>query len=256
MRRFLVFCLYGPLCSWGEVAVGEERASLPHPGRSVVLGLVAGALGLRRDQEDDLLALDASLGLAVRVLSPGRPLTDFHTVEMPKARRGVRHPTRRAELIAAHAQDDNPMLSFREYRQDALYLACLWETQDQPPWPLEAIRQALEYPVFAPYLGRKSCPPGLPFAPRLVEAEGVRQALAQERFQDEEAGERKVTRSLSCAPGYLVWDESAGEFDPDLRGLERDLFSRRDRLHSRRRWQYLPRREARAAWSAPAGQEV
>ncbi len=253
MRRFLVFCLYGPRCSWGEVAVGEERASLGHPGRSAVLGLVAGALGLRRDQEDDLLALDASLGLAVRVFSPGRPLTDFHTVEMPKARRGVSHPTRRAELIAAHAQDDNPMLSFREYRQDALYLACLWETQAQPPWPLEAIGQALEYPVFAPYLGRKSCPPGLPLAPKLVEAEGVRQALAQERGRTRED---ELARLISRPPGHLVWEESAGEWDADLRDLKHDRFSRRDRLLSRRRWQYLPRGEARAAWSAPTGQEV
>lgn len=254
MSRFLVFCLYGPLCAWGEVAVGEERTSQAHPGRSAVLGLVAGALGLRRDQEDDLLALDRSLGLAVRVHSPGRPLTDFHTVEVPRAKKGVRHYTRRAELLALDAKD-NPVLSFREYRVDSLYLACLWETRPEPPWPLEEIAHALEYPVFTPYLGRKSCAPALPFAPSLVEAAGVMQALDDERPWGEADGEAKVRRLLARPPGYLVWDAEAEGIDSGLSGLGADLYSRRDRLLSRRRWQYLPRREARAAWPAPMPKE-
>lgn len=256
MSQFLVFCLHGPLCSWGGVAVGELRMSQAHPTRSAVLGLVAGALGLRREREDDLLALDASLGLALRVLHPGRPLTDFHTVEMPstKIRGGVRHATRRAELIAAKQQNDNPMLSFREYRADSLHLACLWETQPRPPWPLEAILPALERPVFTPYLGRKSCPPALPFAPQLVEAADARQALAADRSATLEAA---VLARLPRpgGPGDLFWDADDNGAGAGLTEQADEVFTRRDRLHSRRRWQFIPRREARAPWSEPAPQE-
>lgn len=254
MSRFLVFCLHGPLCSWGEVAVGEERTSQAHPTRSAVMGLVAAALGLRRSQEDDLLALDRSLGLALRVISSGRPLTDFHTIEVPKAKKNVRHATRRAELLAAKEQDDNPMLSFRHYRQDAFYLACLWEKETPPPWPLKDIRQALERPVFIPSLGRRSCPPALPFAPCLVEAEGLGQALAAERAFTTEAEVRERLMRLAPGKGEVFWDEDAGEVASDLQEQLSEVFHRRDRLLSRGRWQYAPRREARAPWPA-AGKE-
>jgi CRISPR system Cascade subunit CasD len=254
MSKFLVFCLHGPLCSWGEVAVGEERVSQAHPTRSAVMGLVAGALGLRRSQEDDLLALDRSLGLAVRVVSSGRPLTDFHTIEVPKAKKNVRHATRRAELLAAKEQDDNPMLSFRHYRQEAFYLACLWERETPPPWPLQLIAQALDRPVFIPSLGRRSCPPALPLAPCLVEAQGIRQALAAERIFTTEAEVRGRLKDLASGLGEMFWDEDTGGVPTGLEGQASEVFQRRDRLASRGRWQYAPRREARAPWPA-AGKE-
>ena len=49
--RFLVFTLYSPLGSFGEIAVGERRMSWARPGRSAVLGLVAAALGYERTEE-------------------------------------------------------------------------------------------------------------------------------------------------------------------------------------------------------------
>lgn len=252
MSRFLVFCLYGPLCSWGEVAVGEERSSQAHPTRSAVLGLLAGALGLRRHQEDELHALDVSLGLALRVISPGRPLTDFHTVEVPRAKEGVRHATRRDELLALDDKD-NPILSFRQYRQDALYLACLWERLPQPPWPLETLAQALERPVFAPCLGRKSCPPALPFAPALVEAPDMVQALAAIR---DGQYERLLTGLLGQGQASeLYWDHDLEDTSHGWQGSPSQVFTRRDRLASRRRWQFAPRQEAQAPWPGSRGKE-
>ncbi len=51
MARFLLFQLAGPLASWGEIAIGEDRHSAPYPGRSAVLGILASALGIRRAEE-------------------------------------------------------------------------------------------------------------------------------------------------------------------------------------------------------------
>ena len=48
IRDYLVFRLYGPMCSWGDIAVGEVRPSTVHPSKSAILGLIAAALGVKR----------------------------------------------------------------------------------------------------------------------------------------------------------------------------------------------------------------
>ena len=67
MGDYLLFRLYGPMASWGDIAVGEVRPSQTHPGRSAALGLVAAALGVERDREEALGAIERGYGFAVRI---------------------------------------------------------------------------------------------------------------------------------------------------------------------------------------------
>ena len=50
--EYLLFRLYGPLASWGEIAVGESRHTAAYPGKAALIGLLAAALGIRRDEEE------------------------------------------------------------------------------------------------------------------------------------------------------------------------------------------------------------
>jgi CRISPR system Cascade subunit CasD len=70
MRDYLLFRLYGPLAAWGDIAVGEYRPSFAHPGKSAIIGLLAAALGIRRDKEEQK-SLAESCSFAVRVDSMG-----------------------------------------------------------------------------------------------------------------------------------------------------------------------------------------
>jgi CRISPR system Cascade subunit CasD len=117
MNDYLLFRLYGPLASWGETAVGEVRPSAAWPGRSAIIGLLAAALGIRRDEEERQRALTASYGMAVCVENRGELLRDYHTTQVPPERRGVLHHTRRDEL---NADTLHTILSQRDYRTDAL----------------------------------------------------------------------------------------------------------------------------------------
>src|SRR5689334_9356211 len=83
MAAFLCFRLHGPLASWGDIAVGERRPSAPHVSRSAVLGLIAAALGIRRDDSDAWGELDRSVGFASRTDAPGELLVDYHTAQGP-----------------------------------------------------------------------------------------------------------------------------------------------------------------------------
>ncbi|HLD44337.1 MAG TPA: CRISPR-associated protein Cas5, partial [bacterium] len=48
---YLVFQLRAPLSAWGETAVGEYRPTSNYPSNSALLGLLAAALGIDREDE-------------------------------------------------------------------------------------------------------------------------------------------------------------------------------------------------------------
>ena len=141
MRDFLLFTLWGPLAAAGEVAVGERRTGWDRPGRSAVLGLVAAALGIERQDEAAQTALDAGYGYAVRVEAEGVLLEDYHTAQVPPARKGRRWPTRRAELAEPGLET---ILSLRDYRADARHTVALWAREEPPhgPWSVSPRRCA------------------------------------------------------------------------------------------------------------------
>ncbi len=175
MHQFLLFTLYGPLQSWGNIAVGEFRSSDSVPTKSAIIGLVAACLGFQREEEG-LVALQRSARILVRVdRSPGR-LTDFHTAQVPGAQRNTRYLTRSEELSAPELHTVAP--SRREYLTDGVFSVALWS--DHPaPVALENVRDALLNPVFVPYLGRKSCPLAVPLSPSLIEATSALAAIGQ-----------------------------------------------------------------------------
>ena len=259
MRDYLVFQLYGPLAAWGDIAVGETRPSALTPTKSAILGLLAAALGIKRPdtaEEADRLAWEQAhtaladgYGLAIRVECPGLPLSDYHTAEVPK---GKGFATRRDEIRDVQRQKGSgvqfkgTILSRREYRQDAYCAIALW-ARDGAPHGLDALRAVLMTPVFPLYLGRKSCPPALPLAPRVVGAPDVESALVGSSLaaviEDLEAfwngwSPRAWLREVQP---MLLWDS-----DAETKLTPQESHSRRDQPASRRRWQFAVRTEHRA----------
>ena len=95
--RFLVFRLYGPMASWGQVAVGGDRPTGLYPTRSAIVGILSAALGLKRT-DNRIIELNNSIQIAVKQLYPSTILRDYHTTQVPSTRRGVTHLNRKSEL--------------------------------------------------------------------------------------------------------------------------------------------------------------
>ncbi len=238
MADYLLFRLYGPLASWGVIAVGQERGSDTQPSKSAMIGLLAAALGIRRDEEARLAALAVGYGFAVRVESAGVLLRDYHTAQVPSASDMKKRPhrTRRDELLIPR-NDLNTVLSSREYRCDALYTVAMWALPDAPH-SLAALAAALMKPQFMLYLGRKSCPLALPVQAQVVTAEHLAAALSQASFPDQAILKDHLKRDSSPT---LHWEEGIEEH-----GLTALLtVTRRDQPLNRRRWQFRERRERR-----------
>lgn len=245
MPEYLTFALVAPLASFGGLSVGERRTGWDRPARSAVLGLIGACLGLDRADEPAQAALAERYGLALYCHAPGRLLVDYHTTQVPSTQRGRRFATRAQEL-AVPKSEINTVLSRRDYRSGAWHLAALWPRAGAR-WPLADLAAAMERPVFTPSLGRKSCPLGLPLAPRIADAADPMSALLERRDSGPEAklpdGPYRLLRdSLADAPGepVIVLDAADAQGDPRLRRIE----LRRDQPRSRQRWQFDLREEA------------
>jgi CRISPR system Cascade subunit CasD len=237
--RFLLLTYYAPMGAMGDIAPGERRMAFSRPARSAVLGLVAAALGLRRDDPAHA-DLERGLGYAVRTDSPGRPFTDYHTAQTPQQRRGQAFATRRDEVAADTL---NTVLSVREWRSDALYTIALW-ARAGAAIGLDAIAAALTHPHFVLYGGRKAGPLGLPLAPRMVDADGLLRAFAVDPIPAEQRQiiDRVLRRARPRDSGGAV--EIAFDLDAEV-AAERDrVETRRDAVVARSRFQFGERQEA------------
>lgn len=116
----LLLRLAAPLQSWGSDSKFETRKTDREPTKSGVVGLLAAALGLRRDDTEGLARLNG-LRFAVRADQEGSLLVDFHTA---KSR-------------------DTSYVTYRHYLQDAVFLAGL-ESEDEAL--LRELEAALRHP--------------------------------------------------------------------------------------------------------------
>lgn len=179
MTDYLVFQLYGPMASWGQPAVGGDRATAMSPTRSAILGLLGAALGIRRDEEGCLDTLHQSVRVATKQLTPSSLLRDYHTSQVPARNNKYVYRTRKNELLDEQKNKLNTVLSTRDYRCDGLWVVALSLTE-KASMTLEMLQQALQRPVFVLYLGRKSCPISAPLLPTLVPKSGLKEALDYE----------------------------------------------------------------------------
>jgi len=126
----LLLRLAAPLQAWGVDAKFDRRGTERLPTKSGVVGMVAAALGRKRNESlDDL----SSLRFGVRVEREGSLLRDFHTAKSE-----------------AHAY-----ATTRYYLSDAVFLVGLEGAENT----LSTIAHALQFPAFPLFLGRRSCPP-------------------------------------------------------------------------------------------------
>ena len=234
MTKYLVFRLYGPMASWGDVAVGTYRPTFDHPSKSAVMGLLAAAIGIRRDDDVELRKLAKSYDFAVRVDASGTMLRDYHTSQVPSSGSGrnKKHFATRKDELAAPQKDMNTILSTRDYYCDAVYSVCLWSKSAEVPYSLENMAQKLKEPEFVLYLGRKSCPLAMPIDAEVVSSLNIQEAFGM-------IGSNDILDVLKTDDAMrLYWE---GNHDAGVSAMH--TITRRDDPLSRKRWQFADRQE-------------
>lgn len=146
----LLLRLVGPMQSWGTTSRFDQRDTGKEPSKSGVVGLLAAALGIDRENWTDLEPLTC-LYMGVRHDRPGVPKRDYQTA-------GCAVTDKIIKADGTWAKDGG-VVSQRLYIADACFLVGL-ESGDTAL--LKTIHAALRNPVWPLALGRKSYVPTEP----------------------------------------------------------------------------------------------
>jgi len=146
--------LEGLLQAWGDTSKFVIRRTMEAPTKSGVLGLVCCAMGLSRRKASERLSELNGLALGVRIDRPGMRWWDWHTVGA-----GIGILTADGKIKKTQkTRECETLVTRREYLADASFLVAL---QGKPSL-VEEIADALQFPRWPIFLGRKSCPPSRP----------------------------------------------------------------------------------------------
>lgn len=198
----LLLRLAAPLQAWGTDSKFETRRTGREPSKSGVIGLLAAALGRRRDESVEDLA---ALRFGVRVEQEGTLLHDFHIAQAEKA----------------------SYLTHRYYLEDAVFLVGL---ESENIAFLEELECALKAPAFPLFLGRRSCPPDFPIAQGIKETSLLETLRSEEwavsDYRKKQWGRRKVGErpklrlmvdALPTEASWAVQRDVPVSFDPRCR---------------------------------------
>jgi CRISPR system Cascade subunit CasD len=146
----LLLRLAGPMQSWGTSSRFDQRDTGKEPSKSGVVGLVAAALGIDRNNWTDLEPL-ARLAMGVRHDRSGVPKREYQTAGCATTDTIIKADGSQAK--------DGGVVSERFYLADAIFLVAL-EGDDRAL--MERIFERLKDPAWPLALGRKSYVPSEP----------------------------------------------------------------------------------------------
>lgn len=219
----LLLRLAGPLQAWGDESRFAQRQTRREPTKSGIIGMLAAAQGRRRTEPlEDLVSLD----FAVRIDQPGSVLRDFHTA--------IRwDPTDSSKRVSMP-------LSHRYYLQDAVFVAGV----SGEPTVVNALAAAVRSPHWAPFLGRRSCPPARPVFMGVVDKD-ARTAVRDAEWQAASWHQADMARRHREAVLVIRADAAPGEHGSESTRDVPTSFDPRRRKHAWREVVDLPPRRIR-----------
>lgn len=159
MRRHLLIRIEAPLIAFGGDTIDNLGNTRDFPAASMVVGLIANALGWRREETGLHERLQQRLVFGARWESEPARLTDFQTAQLAKDDRGWTTAGVPEERGGSGATYGSPHLRYRDFLCDAqLTLALRVEPAHESP-TLDEIAAALDRPARPLFLGRKPCLP-------------------------------------------------------------------------------------------------
>jgi CRISPR system Cascade subunit CasD len=232
MIPILLLRLEAPLMSFGGVVIDYRGVTRTFPGRAMLTGLIANALGYEHREFARLDALQSRLSYAARAdrPGPGALITDFQTVDLSQPFLSQGWTTRGAP----QGREGGPAskgthIRLRQFLADAVITIALTLNPPGDDPSLAALESALREPARPLYIGRKPCVPSVPVLLDAVEASSLLEVLEHTSLSP---------RALKDVPMRAWWPAGDGE---RLGSRLIPITDERDwanQIHVGRRWIY------------------
>lgn len=162
MAKHLLLRLEGPLMAFGGETIDNLGVIRDFPAQSMLTGLLANALGWRREDAVAHDRLQARLRFGARLDRAGSRITDFQTAELRKDDCGWRTTGQQEGRGGGDGTYKGQHLRYRDYHADAAVLVALRLDPAEESPTLEEVAAALQRPARPLFLGRKPCLPSAP----------------------------------------------------------------------------------------------
>ncbi|MCK2089330.1 type I-E CRISPR-associated protein Cas5/CasD [Thauera aromatica] len=162
MARHLLLRLEGPLMAFGGETIDNLGVIRDFPAQSMLTGLIANALGWRREDPAAHDRLQARLRFGARLDRAGSRFTDFQTAELRKDDCGWTTTGQHEGRGGGDGTYKGQHLRYRDYHADAAVLVALRLDPPEESPTLEEVANALQRPARPLFLGRKPCLPAAP----------------------------------------------------------------------------------------------
>lgn len=229
--KHLALYLRAPLQSWGASSKFGDRGTIDAPTRSGLLGLIAAACGIDKNDEardSEWLARATKLSLTVFAFRRGDRMTDYHTVG---ARYDKDDPWERRMIpVTAEGKPRGTDLTNRDYLMDSVFGVAL--SGDDAL--VGEMAEGLANPVWGVWLGRKNCIPTEPILVGVFDSDdAARKALdARLRASLERGGGKVAGKHEDEAVKFDLVEADANEAEETL--LDVPVSFNRREYHARR----------------------
>jgi len=184
MPRHLLMRLEAPLIAFGGETIDNYGVIRDFPALSMVTGLLANALGYRREESELHARLQSRLVVGARLDSEIQRLTDFQTAQLGAADKGWTTWGAPEERRGGADSYNSPHLRYRDYHASLNVLVALrLEPAAEPP-TLDDLAQALDHPARPLFIGRKTCLPSRRVFAGWQDATNILEALKAVPFPD------------------------------------------------------------------------
>jgi CRISPR system Cascade subunit CasD len=180
MINVLILRLDAPLMAFGGVLIDQYGVTRSFPGRAMLTGLLANALGYTHGEAASLESLQNRLEYAVRCDRQGHRMVDYQTVDLGQEFLKEGWTTWGfTQGRAGGKARDGTHIRYRHYIADGCYTIALALASESAPG-LDELELSLRSPERPLFIGRKPCIPSAPILLRRREVDDLHHALATE----------------------------------------------------------------------------
>lgn len=206
--------------AFGDVTIDAIGRIRDTPSASLITGLLANALGVRREETARLARLQERLVFGCRLDRRGHRFTEFQTAKLAKSDVGW---TTRGYVEGREGGErtyDSPHIRYRDHDADARVTVALRLLDEAEAPTLDDLARALDEPSRPLFVGRKPCLPSGPLVVGFDDAPTVFEALHRAPG-DAYTGSRRAPRIDETMLVVLPADEPCPEGFRAVRANER-----------------------------------
>ena len=159
MPRHLLLRFEAPLLAFGGETIDNYGVIRDFPALSMVTGLLANALGWRREEDQRHNQLQQRLVMGARIERMGERLTDFQTAQLGAKDAGWTTFGVAESRQGGAGSYNSPHLRYRDYHADPAILIALRLDPAAASPTLDDLAEALDRPARPLFFGRKPCLP-------------------------------------------------------------------------------------------------